>query len=244
MFFGGSGSQIAVVTGAGSGVGRAVAVALLERGWNVALVGRRAEALRETAELAGAAGERALVAAYDVGELAAVQQLAAAVAERFGQPDALVNAAGTNTKARSLAQLNIDDYHRMIATNLNGAYYCVQAFLPAMRERGAGTIVNIGSISGLRASPLAGVAYSMSKFGLVGLTQSINAEERRNGIRATVVSPGEIDTPLAGAAPHHAPARGARQDAPAQDVARCVLLAIELPPRAVIEELTVQPVFQ
>ncbi len=236
-------SQIAVVTGAGSGVGRAVAVALLERGWNVALVGRRADALRETAELAGAAGERALVAAYDVGELAAVQQLAQAVVERFGQADALVNAAGTNTKARSLAQLSIDDYHRMIATNLNGAYYCVQAFLPAMRERGAGTIVNIGSISGLRASPLAGVAYSMSKFGLVGLTQSINAEERRNGIRACVVSPGEIDTPLLELRPSMPPPEARARMLQPEDVARCVLLAIELPPRAVIEELTVQPVF-
>lgn len=237
-------SQIAVVTGAGSGVGRAVAVALLERGWNVALVGRRAEALRETVELTGAAGERALVAAYDVGELAAVQQLAQAVVERFGQADALVNAAGTNTKARSLAQLSIDDYHRMIATNLNGAYYCVQAFLPAMRERGAGTIVNIGSISGLRASPLAGVAYSMSKFGLVGLTQSINAEERRNGIRACVVSPGEIDTPLLELRPSMPPPEARARMLQPEDVARCVLLAIELPPRAVIEELTVQPVFQ
>jgi NAD(P)-dependent dehydrogenase (short-subunit alcohol dehydrogenase family) len=236
-------SQIAVVTGAGSGVGRAVAVALLERGWSVALVGRRADALRETAELAGAAGERALVAAYDVGELAAVQQLAQAVVERFGQADALVNAAGTNTKARSLAQLSIDDYHRMIATNLNGAYYCVQAFLPAMRERGAGTIVNIGSISGLRASPLAGVAYSMSKFGLVGLTQSINAEERRNGIRACVVSPGEIDTPLLELRPSMPPPEARARMLQPEDVARCVLLAIELPPRAVIEELTVQPVF-
>jgi NAD(P)-dependent dehydrogenase (short-subunit alcohol dehydrogenase family) len=236
-------SQIAVVTGAGSGVGQAVAVALLERGWNVALVGRRAEALRETVELAGAAGERALVAAYDVGELAAVQQLAQAVVERFGQADALVNAAGTNTKARSLAQLSIDDYHRMIATNLNGAYYCVQAFLPAMRERGAGTIVNIGSISGLRASPLAGVAYSMSKFGLVGLTQSINAEERRNGIRACVISPGEIDTPLLELRPSMPPPEARARMLQPEDVARCVLLAIELPPRAVIEELTVQPVF-
>jgi NAD(P)-dependent dehydrogenase (short-subunit alcohol dehydrogenase family) len=236
-------SQIAVVTGAGSGVGRAVAVALLERGWSVALVGRRADALRETAELVGAAGERALVAAYDVGELVAVQQLAQAVVERFGQADALVNAAGTNTKARSLAQLSIDDYHRMIATNLNGAYYCVQAFLPAMRERGAGTIVNIGSISGLRASPLAGVAYSMSKFGLVGLTQSINAEERRNGIRACVVSPGEIDTPLLELRPSMPPPEARARMLQPEDVARCVLLAIELPPRAVIEELTVQPVF-
>jgi len=236
-------SQIAVVTGAGSGVGRAVALLLLERGWSVVLVGRRAAALRETADLAGAAAERALVAACDIGEQPAVQQMAEDVLGRFGQVDALVNAAGTNTPVRSLAGLSLDDYHRLMKTNLNGTYYCVQAFLPAMRQRRAGTIVNIGSISGLRASPLAGVAYVMSKFGMVGLTQAINAEERQNGIRACVISPGEINTPILELRPSPPPDEARAKMLLPEDVARCVLLAIELPPRAVIEELTIQPVF-
>src|SRR2546422_10853736 len=84
----------------------------------------------------------------------------------------------------------------MIDTNLNGAYYCVQAFLPRMRARRSGTIINIVSEAGKQASPKSGPAYVMSKFGLAGLTQSINVEERANGIRACAIFPGDIDTPL------------------------------------------------
>jgi NAD(P)-dependent dehydrogenase (short-subunit alcohol dehydrogenase family) len=169
--------------------------------------------------------------------------MAEQVFARFGRVDALVNAAGTNTPVRSLAELSPENYHRLIDTNLNGAYYCTQAFLPTMREQRSGTIVNIISEAGLRANAKAGVAYVISKFGMTGLTQSINAEERRNGIRACVISPGEIDTPLLELRPSMPPPEARARMLQPEDVARCVLLAIELPPRAVIEELTVQPVF-
>jgi NAD(P)-dependent dehydrogenase (short-subunit alcohol dehydrogenase family) len=218
-----------------------VALALLERGWGVALVGRREAALHETAGLAGTAGERALVAPCDIGQQASVLAMAENVLGRFGRVDALVNSAGTNTPRRSLAQLSDEDYHRLMDTNLNGAYYCVQAFLPAMRQRGAGTIVNISSIAGLRASPKAGVAYVMSKFGMTGLTQAINLEERPNGIRACSIFPGDINTPILDLRPNPPPADARINMIQPEDVARCVLLAIELPPRAVIEELTIQP---
>src|SRR5205823_12594496 len=99
----------------------------------------------------------------------------------------LVNAAGTNAPKRALENLSLDDYHAMINTNLNGAFYCVQAFLPHMRARRAGTIINIVSDAGKQASPKSGPAYVMSKFGLAGLTQSINAEARANGIRACAI---------------------------------------------------------
>ena len=140
--------HVAVITGAGSGVGRATALLLLEAGWGVALVGRRADALHETAAQAAEASERALVAPCDIGDQAAVEQMAVQVFARFGRVDALVNAAGTNTPVRSLAELSLEDYHRLLDTNLNGAYYCTQAFLPAMRAQRSGTIVNINSEAG------------------------------------------------------------------------------------------------
>jgi len=129
----------------------------------------------------------------------------------------------------------------MIDTNLNGAYYCVQAFLPEMRRRKSGTIINIVSDAGKQASPKAGPAYVMSKFGLAGLTQSINAEERGNGIRACAIFPGDIDTPLLDKrpSPPHAEARGRMLKS--EDVAECALLAILLPPRALVEEIVVRP---
>src|SRR5262245_23784083 len=233
--------KIAVVTGAGSGVGRSTALMLLEGGWGVALVGRREAALRETTEQAADAGERALVLPCDIGEQAAVEQMAGQVFARFGRVDALVNAAGTNTPARSLAELSAENYHRLIDTNLNGAYYCTQAFLPAMREQGSGTIVNIISEAGLRANAKAGVAYVISKFGMTGLTQSINAEERPNGIRACAIFPGDINTPILDLRPSPPPPEARQRMLQAEDVAQCVLLAISLPPRAVIEELVLKP---
>jgi len=122
--------------------------------------------------------------------------MAKCVLAGFKEVEVLVNAAGTNAPKRALEVLSLEDYHAMIQTNLNGVYYCVQAFLPQMRARKSGTIINIVSDAGKQASPKAGPAYVMSKFGLAGLTQSINAEEKGNGIRACAIFPGDIDTPL------------------------------------------------
>jgi NADP-dependent 3-hydroxy acid dehydrogenase YdfG len=232
--------RIVVVTGAGSGVGRATALLLAHAGWAVVLVGRRESALQETIRLANADGAAMLAVICDIGDSAEV----AAMAERatqLGEVAALVNSAGTNTAARSLAELSTADYHRIVDTNMHGAYYCAQAFLPAMRARGAGTIVNIASIAGLRASAVAGAAYAMSKFGMAGLTQVINIEEQRHGVRACTIFPGEINTPLLDQRPSPPSEEARARMLQPEDVARCVLLAISLPPRAVIEELVLMP---
>src|SRR5690242_106327 len=115
--------NVAVVTGAGSGVGQATALLLLERGWQVVLVGRRAAALSQTLELAGAAAERALAAPCDIRDQQEVERMAGEALARFGRVDVLVNSAGTNTPARGLAVLSAEDYHKLLDTNLNGAYY-------------------------------------------------------------------------------------------------------------------------
>ncbi len=129
----------------------------------------------------------------------------------------------------------------MIDTNLNGAYYCTQAFLPGMRERRSGTIVNVVSDAGKQASPKAGPAYVMSKFGLAGLTQSINAEERGRGVRAIAIFPGDIDTPLLQKRPAPPDASARANMLRPEDVAACILFAIQLPQHAVIEELLIRP---
>jgi NADP-dependent 3-hydroxy acid dehydrogenase YdfG len=233
--------KTAVVTGAGSGVGQAVSLALLKQGWRVAMVGRRAETLKDTATLAGAAEDRLLAMTCDIGQSAAVAQLGRDVLEKFGSVEVLVNAAGTNAPKRSLEVLSLQDYHAMMDTNLNGAYYVTQAFLPAMRARKSGTIVHVVSDAGKQASPKAGPAYAMSKFGLAGLTQSINAEERGNGIRACAIFPGDIDTPLLDKRPAPPSAEARAKMMRAEDVAACVLLAINLPSRAIVEELVIRP---
>src|SRR6185295_1865340 len=182
-------TKTAIVTGAGSGVGQAVALALAKENWRVALIGRRKEALQQTARMAGKHAKNFLICPCDIGNLRAVQKMAKQVLKKFGIVEVVVNAAGTNTPKRSLAVVSTKDYHAIVDANLHGSYHCVQAFLPQMRARKSGTIVNIVSDAGRQASPKSGVAYVVSKFAQNGLTQSINAEERLNGIRACSVFP-------------------------------------------------------
>lgn len=234
-------TKTSVITGAGTGVGQAVALKLAQHGWRVALVGRRAEALQQTAKLAGAAGAQCLVCPCDIGDAAAVAQMAKRVLAEFKEVEVLVNAAGTNAPRRALEVLSPADYHAMIDTNLHGPYHCVQAFLPQMRARKSGTIVNIVSDAGKLASPKAGPAYVMSKFGLAGLTQSINAEERANGVRACAIFPGDINTPLLEKRLQPPTAEARQKMLQPEDLAECVWLAISLPPRAIVEELLVRP---
>jgi NAD(P)-dependent dehydrogenase (short-subunit alcohol dehydrogenase family) len=129
----------------------------------------------------------------------------------------------------------------MIDANLHGPYYCVQAFLPQMRARQTGTIINIVSDAGKQASPKAGPGYVVSKFGLAGLTQAINAEERGHGVRACAIFPGDIDTPLLDKRPSPPPAEARAKMMLPEDIAACALLAINLPSRVIVEEMLVRP---
>jgi NAD(P)-dependent dehydrogenase (short-subunit alcohol dehydrogenase family) len=234
-------NKTAVITGGGSGVGRAIALILVEQGWRVAILGRREATLQETIRLAGAHASSITHFVCDIGDSGAVAGIGSTILAQFGEVEVLVNSAGTNAPCRSLEVLSLDDYHAMLNANLNGAYYCVQAFLPQMRARRSGTIVNIVSDAGRQASPKAGPAYVMSKFGLAGLTQSINAEERRNGIRACAIFPGDIDTPLLEKRPHPPDAAARARMMRAEDVAECAIFCINLPPHVIVEEMLVRP---
>jgi len=129
----------------------------------------------------------------------------------------------------------------VIDINLNGAFYCARAFLPTMRRKGAGNIVFIISDAGIIASAKSGAAYAASKFAERGLAQSINAEERGNGIRCCSLCPGDIDTPILEKRPVPPPAEARTKMLQPEDVAECVMLAINLPARAVVEELVLRP---
>jgi NAD(P)-dependent dehydrogenase (short-subunit alcohol dehydrogenase family) len=228
------------VTGAGSGVGRAVAIKFAAEGWRVALVGRSARALAETTALAGAdADDRVVAFPCDVSAADTVAAMGADVLARFGEVDVLVNSAGINVPQRRLESLSNDDWHRVLATNLHGAYYCVQAFLPGMRQRQTGTIININSDAGQAARDVSGAAYVSSKFGLRGLTQQINIEERGHGVRACSICPRDINTPLLDRRLQPpSPDVRARMLQP-EDLAACVWLVATLPPRAVLDEISV-----
>ena len=234
-------SKTAVITGAGSGVGRSTALKLAALGWKVAILGRREAALKATVKLARHRANQFLVIPCDIGDAEQVAAMAKTVLAKFKSVQVLVNAAGTNIPRRSLAELSLEDYHAVINANLHGSYYCAQAFLPHMRARKSGTIVNIVSEAGLQASPKSGPSYVLSKFGQNGLTQCINAEERVHGVRACSVFPGDIDTELLNKRPVVPDAAARAKMMKPGDIADCALLAINLPARAVVEEILVRP---
>jgi NAD(P)-dependent dehydrogenase (short-subunit alcohol dehydrogenase family) len=236
-------ARVAVVTGAGGGVGRAVVHRLAAAGWDVALVGRTNESLQETIRLARSPSPKAKLIAYtcDIADEASVNRMAEAVRTDLGDPSVVVNNAGINLKKRHFRDVSNEDYRRVIDANLNGAFYCTQAFLPAMRAARSGTIVNVVSDGGLFGNPMSGPSYIASKFGMNGLTQAINAEERKNGIRGIAICPGEIDTPMLEGRPIPPPPEARQRMLQPEDVAACVMLGIELPQRALVECLLVRP---
>ncbi len=233
-------SKTALVTGAGSGIGRATAVGLAKMGLRVALVGRDAEKLEGTKKLVGA--DNTLVEPCDVADRAGVAAMAGRVLAAFGGSiDVLVCNAGTNVRDRSLEKLSPDDWDKMIDTNLTGAFNLVHSFLPAMRSRGKGLIVQVCSIAGLRVSKLGGAGYAASKFGQAALGIGIGLEEGRGGIRSSVIYPGEVNTPILDARPVPVPQE--RKDAilQSEDVAAAVCFLVQLHPRANIPELVIKP---
>jgi NADP-dependent 3-hydroxy acid dehydrogenase YdfG len=235
-------TRVAVVTGAGSGVGRATVLKFAAEGWSVALTGRREDALAETLSRAPRPRRKHLAAfPCDLANAADVDGFAREVLNRFGRVDVLVNAAGTNIPRRSLAELTRADYRAVMDANIHGVLYMVQAFLATLRKQGGGTIINIGSEAGQLASPKSGAAYVISKFGLTGLTQSINAEERSNGIRACCIFPGDIDTELLNKRPVPPTPESRTRMMQAEDIAACVWFAATLPERTTVEEILVRP---
>ncbi|HEV7302487.1 MAG TPA: SDR family NAD(P)-dependent oxidoreductase [Tepidisphaeraceae bacterium] len=234
-------NKSSIVTGAGSGVGRAVALRMASEGWTVALVGRTAASLDETKQLAAGNSDRLHVYPCDIADATAVDGVVAAVVKQFGTIAALINCAGTNIGKRSLEVVNSADFQQVIDTNLGGTFHFVRAVLPGMRSANSGTIVNIVSDAGLIANAKAGPAYVASKFAVTGLTQSINTEERARGIRACAIFPGDIATPLLDKRPVPPPAEARVKMLQPDDLADCVMLCVNLPARALVEQLVIRP---
>jgi NAD(P)-dependent dehydrogenase (short-subunit alcohol dehydrogenase family) len=233
--------QVAWITGGGTGIGRAAALALGAEGAHVVVSGRRPAELDETIDALQSAGASGGAIPLDVGDPAAVADAAAQIARRDGPVSVLVCCAGVNIPGRFWDRLELKDYRRVVQVNLDGVVNAVHACLPGMRERGAGTIIAVSSWAGREFLPIAGMAYGASKAALSPLVESINCEAGRNGVRATLLMPGEVATPILMTRPvPPTPDDFARMLQP-EDLGDLVRYIAVAPPRVCIGELLVGP---
>jgi len=223
--------RVALVSGAGTGIGRATSLALAAAGADVALLGRRKEPLDEVAALIGGIGRRAVVCPVDVTDASAVDDAARRAAAELGPAGIAVAAAGVNAWA-DIADLDPATLRAALATNVEGVANLVRAVLPAMRLAGRGKLVVIASDNGRRPEA-GGAGYVASKFGAVGLALSMSQELHAAGIGVHVVEPGCVDTPW------YPPGENAPRERMLQpdDVALAVLFLATLPEHVVLEEL-------
>lgn len=234
----------AIVTGAGSGIGEAVAAGLAGEGAQVVTVGRTLAKLERARESAGELGARLHPYAADIAEPDAVQGLYAWSRARLPQVDILVNNAGTNVPERALAEVRREDFDHIVRVNLNGVFYLMQAVLPEMRARRSGVIVTIASIAGVRSGVVPGAAYNASKHGARALSLSAHLEEGGNGIRCCLIHPGEVDTPIMDRRPNAPSADRRATMLQPEDLAQAVLFLATLHPRANVPELMITPTVQ
>jgi len=235
--------KVVLVTGGGSGVGAAIARQFAQAGAQVVVIGRRAEQLQATCDaITSGAPVRAAIA--DVADRAQVTTLVEQIVSEFGRLDMLINNAGVNTPERPLEQLSAENWDYLMTVNATGAFNMIQAVLPQMRAQRDGLIINISSISGLRASTLAGAAYSASKHALNALSKVVGQEEEQHGIRSTIISPGDINTPLLDQRPVPVSAEQRAKILQPDDIAAAALFVATLPAHVSVPELVIKPVGQ
>jgi len=233
--------QLAWVTGAGSGIGLAGAHELAVSGATVVLSGRRLEPLEAGVKAIQAAGGKAEAVQLDVANAQAVGDAAKAILARHGHIDILVNSAGTNVPQRHWKDVSTASFDSVFAINLNGAFYAIAAVLPGMRSNQRGTIVNISSWAGRFENSLTGPAYSASKRAMIAMNHSLNVEECVNGIRACVICPGEVATPILKSRPVPPSAADMAKMLQAEDLGRTIRFVCEMPMHACINEILISP---
>lgn len=231
--------KVALITGASSGIGQATALAFAAEGADVALVGRRRDALDRAAARVSAAGRRAVACAVDLVEPDGAERALAVAIERLGPIDVVVHAAGTNIRERALGVLTPEGWDEVIQTNLTAAFHVTRAAVPRMRGRG-GRIIYVSSLA-VQRPDTSGVAYQASKHALVGLAHGTMQEEKANGIRATVIFPGLTDTPLVFKRPLPTPPEILAKALQPEDVAAACVFVASLPARAHVPELPLAP---
>ena len=228
--------KVAWITGGGSGIGMAAAIEFAKAGARVVISGRSDATLKQALKHV-----KAETIVCDVGNKGQVAKAAAEIEKRHGRVDVLVNSAGINLPKRNFRDVTNEGWDEIVAINLSGTFYCIQAVLPGMRSRKDGVIINVSSWFGRYANALGGPGYGATKRAVLALTEQLNIEECTNGIRATSVLPGEAATPILEKRPvPPTPEVRARMLQP-EDLGKTLAFIAGLPPRVCINEIVITP---
>lgn len=233
--------KIAWVTGAGTGIGEAAAKALAAEGAIVILTGRRKEPLDKVQAVIAQAGGKAVVQSGDLAKAATVDRIVKAIVAEFGRIDIVVNNAGTNVPNRWWSKLTTEAIDTLVHVNLSSAIYVTHAVLPVMRAQGDGQLIHTSSMAGRNISMVSGPIYTAAKHGVVAMSHTINLEECLNGIRSTVILPGEVATDIMKLRdPPELPETLARMVQP-EDMGAVVAFVAKQPAHVCVNEMWVTP---
>lgn len=233
--------KVAWITGAGTGIGEAAAIALAAEGAVVVLTGRTASKLEAVAQAIAAKGGTAHVKTCDMSDAKAVQAVADWIGATLKRIDILVNNAGLNITDRAWARLTAEGVKQLVDGNLMSAFHGTLAVLPIMRAQKDGLIIHTASMAGRFVSPLSGPGYTASKHGAVAMSHSINMEECVNGIRSTVMCPGEVRTPILDKRPNKLSEQELSEMVQPEDCGRLVAFIATTPPHVCLNEVLITP---
>ena len=233
--------KIAWVTGAGTGIGEAAAKALSAEGAIVILTGRRKEPLEKVAAVIKQAGGKASIQSGDLGKAASVKRIVEAIMAEHGRIDIVINNAGTNVPNRWWRNLTLEGIDTLVAGNLQSAIYVTHAVLPIMRAQGDGQLIHTSSMAGRNIGMVSGPIYTATKHGVVAMSHTINVEECQNGIRSTVILPGEVATEIMQFRdPPELPETLAKMVQP-EDMGTVIAFVAKQPPHVCVNEMWVTP---
>ncbi|MFK0002380.1 SDR family oxidoreductase [Paenarthrobacter sp. NPDC090522] len=236
--------KVAVITGAGTGMGRSTAELLAAEGAHVVLVGRRLPVLEEVAAAIAPDGGKVTPRAADIASKDDVDSLVAWVSENLGPVDILVNNAGSASKVLNVRWISQEEWNGVLDVNLNAVYLLTQAVLPGMLSRNTGTIITVSSLAAVNPNLLGGAAYGAAKAAVRNFMTYLHNTFRNEGLRAITILPGETATPILDNRAR--PPRDEEREAMVQpeDVARAIHLVATLPQRTVVQELVIAPTVQ
>lgn len=237
-------NKTCLITGAGSGIGRSTALRFASEGASVYLAGRTLSKVEAVCAEIVESGGTASAYGVDVGDRDGVFSVVAEIERERGAVDVLVNNAGHSSPHRRLLSTPPDEIASVINSNLIGSIYCTQAVMPAMLERDSGTIINVSSLAGVTPGLLGGMIYSAVKSAVINFTGHLNEEFKSTNIRASVVIPGEIATPLLDKRPVPPSMEDRKTMAGPDDVAEAIALIAGLPESSSIPELVIRPSYQ